>query len=1005
MKKSFLIVLYSLISLLSPVMAQVYNITAFNRESGLLQSQVMAVIQDSRGYLWLGTHRGVFKYDGKRFQPYSTNEGLTGKLVSAVIEDHHGYLWVGTSNGISKFDGAKFVENFTIDDGLSDNNVQVLMEDRQGNIWVGLSSQGINLVRNDSIIQTPLVWPVDNGVHNIQALLEDKMGRKWVGTTDGLYVNESSNTLKKIKELPENLVIYSLEQDHEGTIWLGTDRGVYRYNGEQYIYHDLSDLNLPDNQVFCILVGDSNQVWLGTGRGIIRYKEGKFQAFEEDNRRLDFQMPSGTIDREGNIWFGTDGGGLRKLSDGIFEEFTMDDGFTSNLAKSFLEDKNGNIWISTRDRGINVFRDNRVVKTYSMANGLGGNGICSSFEDSRGDFWFASYNGTLTQYNGSRFKVWDEPDNLNCNSVYIVGEDQKGNIWVGTDNGVFLINNGKITRHFTTDDGLLDNTIYALQVTPNGKIWLGTSLGVSCYDKGQFKNFRDDKKNIGSNVFTLLMDKYNRIWAGSSVGLSFFSGDSAHHVWISGAEGAHTVVALIVEAEKYLWIGTENGVYQLDVDEFVYHPNGRAKFEHFTDKDGLPSLECNANAAFIDSEGSLWLGTADGAIRKPMAVEREEKDFPPLLYITEARVKNQNWAQEYIRRQDSSQKPRPIRFNPNENDLEFEWIGISLSSPQQIEYKYMLEGQEQEWSGSTRQTQIIYGNLAPGAYTFKVQAKKESSLWTDAAEANFAFVILPPFWQRWWFISLMTLLVLGIAFLIYRMINNRRKRAREERRIRDTAEKLQLEHQALYAMMNPHFTFNALQSIQYFIHRQDKIAANKFLSSFAKLIRKNLESTKSDFITLAEEVERLNLYLSLEKMRFPEKFDYKVNVEPGLEVHDTLIPPMIFQPFVENSIKHGIMPLDANGVIEVNLSAEGEDHMKIVIKDNGIGIEASRKQKADRPSDHVSKGMQITLDRLALFARMTGKKYDLKISEIKNAEGKVEGTMVEMVLPVKESLL
>jgi LytS/YehU family sensor histidine kinase len=205
--------------------------------------------------------------------------------------------------------------------------------------------------------------------------------------------------------------------------------------------------------------------------------------------------------------------------------------------------------------------------------------------------------------------------------------------------------------------------------------------------------------------------------------------------------------------------------------------------------------------------------------------------------------------------------------------------------------------------------------------------------------------------------------------------------------------------------MNPHFTFNALQSIQYFIHRQDKIAANKFLSSFAKLIRKNLESTKSDFITLAEEVERLKLYLSLEKMRFPEKFDYQVNVEPGLEIHDTLIPPMIFQPFVENSIKHGIMPLDSNGIIEVNLSSQGEDHMKIVIQDNGIGIEASRKQKQDRPSDHVSKGMQITLDRLSLFARMTGKKYDLNIEEIVDTNGKVAGTMVEMILPVKESLL
>jgi len=226
----------------------------------------------------------------------------------------------------------------------------------------------------------------------------------------------------------------------------------------------------------------------------------------------------------------------------------------------------------------------------------------------------------------------------------------------------------------------------------------------------------------------------------------------------------------------------------------------------------------------------------------------------------------------------------------------------------------------------------------------------------------------------------------------------------EETRIRNTAEKLQLEHQALYAMMNPHFTFNALQSIQYFIHRQDKKAANKFLSSFAKLVRKNLESTKSDFISLNEELDRLKLYLSLEKMRFPEKFDYSVSSDPDIVLSDIQIPPMILQPFVENSIKHGIMPLDADGMIEVDLHKQDEDYLSITIKDNGIGIEASKKAHANRPNDHVSKGMQITLDRLALFARMTDKNYALDIKEIKNEKGEVKGTLVEMILPIKQDV-
>ncbi|MEL7339546.1 MAG: histidine kinase, partial [Bacteroidota bacterium] len=335
-----------------------------------------------------------------------------------------------------------------------------------------------------------------------------------------------------------------------------------------------------------------------------------------------------------------------------------------------------------------------------------------------------------------------------------------------------------------------------------------------------------------------------------------------------------------------------------------------------------------------------------------------------------------------------------------DNQLDFSFIGISLKSPQQVEYKYRLRGND--WSRSTRQTTVAITNLSPGTYTFEVTAKKEGESWDFDNFDSYTFTIASPFYASWWFITLVILAVLAIAYYIYAVYANRRRQQREEQRIRNQAEKLALEHQALYAMMNPHFTFNALQSIQFFIHRQDKKAANKFLSSFAKLVRKNLESTQSDTITLGEEVERLKLYLSLEKMRFPEKFDYVVKVEPGLDLSDTEIPPMLLQPFVENSIKHGIMSLETDGLIEVKIESHGEDHLRVRIEDNGIGIVESKKRQANRPKDHVSKGMQITMDRLALFARMSGKEYSLDIDEIKGDQEQVEGTRVDMILPLKE---
>jgi LytS/YehU family sensor histidine kinase len=200
-------------------------------------------------------------------------------------------------------------------------------------------------------------------------------------------------------------------------------------------------------------------------------------------------------------------------------------------------------------------------------------------------------------------------------------------------------------------------------------------------------------------------------------------------------------------------------------------------------------------------------------------------------------------------------------------------------------------------------------------------------------------------------------------------------------------------------MMNPHFTFNALQSIQYFIHTQDKVAATKFLSQFAKLVRMNLDSSKTEFISLNEEMERLKLYLSLEKMRFQEKFDYDIRIAAGIDKSETQIPPMILQPFVENSIKHGIMPLGEKGEIFVSVELLESDTLKVTIQDNGIGIEASKKLKENRVSDHVSKGMQITQDRLSLFSKTSGKEYKVEIKEIKGEDEKVIGTAVVILLP------
>lgn len=972
--------------------AQVYNSTRYSTEDGLAQSQVRAILQDKKGYLWLGTRGGVSKFNGQEFVNFTpqTHPNLVGDFVSSLYEDAKGNIWIGSERGLSKFDGRTFENIVHAKDSVKDE-VLCVTGDRKGTLWIG--QEGSLVVYNGKTFKTKKM----GSQTTVNALLYDSLDQHiWIGTNQGLYVCDASTTdLSEHTPFLPKVTIYSLLKDKNGLLWIGSNAGVYRFDGTGFQQYSARD-GLPGNTVYTLCEDITGHIWAGTEGGVAYYQEKKWTIPLLDSRNL-ANVRSSVMDIEGNIWLGLDGGGIRKLTGGVFQKFNVENGLSSNIAKSFLEDEQGRIWISTYDNGINRYDGERFVQ-YKQKDGLTGNNISYSFRDSKGNLWFATYYNGLSKYKNG-FQNFHKKDGLRSDSIYCVAEDHQGQIWVGTEHGISIYDGQRFSKGYTTNDGLIDNTVYTIYEDNRQNIWIGTPVGVSRLKDGIFTNYLSSE--IGHTVIAILQDPQDRLWFATSEGLYLFIQTGFQRIKISEASGAHNVVSLVNEGKDYLWVGTENGAYRLNLKTF--DATKRNRFEHYTEKDGLPSLECNGNAAFLDSQGNIWLGTTEGAIMRPVNSEQREEDIPPMLHITDVRLSlaSTDWDSLGFELDPYTNLPQNLKLPYDENRLDFSFIGISLKSPNQIEYKFMLEGVDEEWSEETRKNSFSYTNLRPGFYTFKVIAKKESTVWNYDNPAIFSFQILNPWYMKWWFVLMMSILVMGLGWGIYWRITTDRRKKREEQHIKNTAEKLQLEHQALYAMMNPHFTFNALQSIQYFIHRQDRISANKFLSSFAKLMRQNLESTKSDFISLNEEVERLKLYLSLEKMRFPEKFEYEVVVEEEVDPYDTQLPPMILQPFVENSIKHGIMPLESEGKILVNVSKKDEDHLLIKIQDNGIGVETSKIKKANRPSDHVSRGMKITKDRLALFAKMMEKDYSVDIREIRN-NGHVEGTMVELMLPLHQ---
>jgi len=511
-------------------------------------------------------------------------------------------------------------------------------------------------------------------------------------------------------------------------------------------------------------------------------------------------------------------------------------------------------------------------------------------------------------------------------------------------------------ERWTTAEGLSDNTVQCLLADLKGRLWIGTANGLSCMDGGVFHRIRL-AGDLGSNYLDLLVD----------------------------------------DGTGRIWAGTNNGLYAFQPDSLLQRSTAA---EHITLNDGLRGLEFNLNAARL-ARGKLLLGSSAGLVYHDLKSDRREHEpTPPRARITAIRsfLQPTDWSTRSSGT-DADGLPVGLQLDHRRNHLTFDYLSISLREPDKVIYRYRLVGFDQDWLPPTDARFASYSNLSHGQYAFEVIASTGDGRWSEAATVRFR--ILPPFWSRWWFYALCVLAVIGIATAVLRYRTLRRERRERTRQLLLRSRMLQLEQQSLNANMNRHFVFNALNSIQYHINKQDRNTASRYLTSFAKLIRKNLDASQLDTTTLAEELERLELYLQLEHMRFKDKFEYRIEVEPGLNVSEAKLPAMMLQPYVENSIWHGILPMEGSGTVRIEVKRAPEDRIEVHVLDNGIGFQKSMDNKANA-GDHISRGIEITKGRADVLRRLD--LTDIRIigpmDRLEPGTGRSLGTQVLVSLPM-----
>ena len=725
---------------------------AWTTENGLPQNTVQAIVQTQDGYLWIGTQEGLVRFDGLnftifdkentpafksndirflqqdrqgrlwistsyglvcrhngQFTGYTTNEGLPDTSIGSVVEDVNGNVWIGTDGGLVRFENGKF-KTFTVEQGLSRNVIQTLCARADGSVLVGTSAgvQSISGDRFSTFGIPPSVLPA-----NINAIAETRNGQLWLGTVDRLVaVNTQGFTIASI---PLSARVSALLVDRGDVLWVATTAGIIRLH-DTTIERFTSGNGLSSNLVLSIFEDREGSVWIGTEAGGLNLlKSKKFNTFTTREGLSNDLVKAVYQDPQGGVWIGSNGGGLTLFKNGKFTTWTTKDGLSSDVVLSLAGDATGTLWVGTPD-GLNRFSDGKF-QTFTFADGLSNDLVRSVFVDRSGVLWVGTRDG-LNSFRNDEFTTYTTQDGLANNFIGAIYGDSKGNLWVGTLGGLSKIKDGKF-QTFTTKDGLSSNTVISLYEDAAGDLWIGTNGGGLNRLRGErFVSFT----TLGADViYRILEDKQQNLWCSSNKGIFRINKVELERA----ANGSNTSIAPV-----------------------FYGP-----------ADGTLTRECSGGghpAGWKTSDGRMWFATIKGlAVIDPENIPLNTS--PPPLAVEQLFIDNQ-----------SISLGEKLSLSPGTSRFDFYYTALSFIAPENVRFKYKLEGFDDNWIDAGARRVASYTNLRPGNYRFRVIAANNDGVWNETGAAV-EFYLQPRFYQTYWFYLLCLLLLGLIAWQLYRL--------------------------------------------------------------------------------------------------------------------------------------------------------------------------------------------------------------------------------------------
>ncbi len=965
---SHIFFLYTILLFTFNLYSQPFSFKLYTVNDGLPTTSIYGAYQDKNNYLWIVCPLGLSRFDGRQFVNYSLADGLPSLKTTYVFQDSRERLWIGTAAGMAQFKNNKFI-TYPVSDNPNNMYVSDFFETKNHKIWA-LTGKGIYEFEDT-------VWKKIN-LYNVS---ENEKCRDIVQTNDELYANYRDNIFCKTKKgewlhiasAKDYGDLFNVMSVHNNEIWVNTLSNLYIIRNHQLVsVFKKSEFN---QNIFSYLVDSKKRLWIGGINMLKVSNPNDWQHFPVSITNENVYAGSFHEDSNHNIWLGTTAGLLKakdfsftiidKINNAPVEEIyniipLPDNRFILSPGKKngmlmYADSSCKQIMPPHAPGNENFYRDPVDYYTFDANNSLW---MLTRFKR------FLHFNGeTLLDFsNILHLKTTENIYNLNyiksrnkfficADSTLLYGDSTKLSVFIPHNTGTPII---KPTRLLEMQNGLL--------------ILYIDGHGVYCIDKAN--NFISliketgidgSKKGIELDV-RFYEDADNNFWIGfPGLGLYEYGFTNKipflkNHFTIKDGLQGNDVQSITSDRQNRIWVETSTGV-----DILQKNKAGNWEVFNYAKADELTLNRSDYERLVTDAARNVWLSSPNKIIKfNPENIKLQKETPRIIIERVLLSFKETDWSKLSDSLYSYFQLPYNPVLNYNQNSLGIFYNSVDLSTlNSNPEYSYKLLPLDTSWSIASKTKSVSFAQLPPNKYTFIVRAKDRASGWSEPAV--FRFTIEAPFWDSWWF----RLTVIAIAALIIITIfKTRIKKIRHEAFIQNQLKELEMK--ALKAQMNPHFIYNALNSIQALVADNKRDEGIHYIGSFSRLLRQVLNNSENNVISLDKELETIGLYIQLESLRLNMELQYKKHIADDVVTEFEKIPPLLLQPFVENALWHGLSQKDGLKEIIITISIQDE-WLLCVITDNGIGRIKAEEIKKQSAVLHESKAIDITRKRLIDF--------------------------------------